>query len=69
MTVHFETDGAVATVTMDRPQGSNAIDGRSPRRCVSTVGLQFENAAVWPDLCLPFETFPNCVCQRAAGRR
>ena len=27
MTIHFETDGAVAIVTIDRPEVSNAIDG------------------------------------------
>ena len=31
MTVHFETDGAVAIVTIDRPEARNAVDGPTAR--------------------------------------
>jgi enoyl-CoA hydratase len=34
MAVHFETDGPVATVTIDRPEVANAVDGETARLLV-----------------------------------
>jgi enoyl-CoA hydratase len=34
MTVHYETEGSVAIVTIDRPEVANAVDGETARRLV-----------------------------------
>jgi enoyl-CoA hydratase len=34
MTVHYEVDGAVAIVTIDRPEVANAVDGETAKRLV-----------------------------------
>jgi enoyl-CoA hydratase len=38
MTVHYETDGAVAVITIDRPQARNAVDGTTAASLAEAFG-------------------------------
>jgi enoyl-CoA hydratase len=42
MAVHYQTEGAVATVTIDRPEVANAVDGETARLLVETFE-RFDN--------------------------
>ncbi|HVP04446.1 MAG TPA: crotonase/enoyl-CoA hydratase family protein [Dehalococcoidia bacterium] len=55
MTVHFDTAGAVATVTIDRPEVANAVDGETARALVTA----FERFDADPDLSVAILTGAN----------
>ena len=54
MAVHYETEGAVAIVTIDRPEVANAVDGETARRLVEV----FETFDADPALSVAILTGP-----------
>jgi enoyl-CoA hydratase len=46
VTVHYETDGSVAIVTIDRPEVANAVDGETAKRLVEVFEAFDEDEAL-----------------------
>lgn len=47
MGVHFETDGHIASITLDRPEARNAINGEMTAGIESALDRYEEDAALW----------------------